>query len=287
MESNHAYIEFDGKYLLTLDNNYLRPPRSAKAYLHCHPWLEISLVKTGTGEYIVDDKVYDIREGDIFLFNNIEKHAIGIYPPNEMVNMVIHFEPRLIWNMSDSTFDYRYLKIFFDRNDNFENRLDRNNPATEEIKRLLLEIEDEFRKRLPEYELMIKVKLLNILVALIRHYGYTEKKNKTPSKIKKDLLAMNRVIDYIDDHLCEDIMLEDLASIAYMNPSYFSTLFKKYNGISPIEYISKRRISRAIEYLKASDKTVLEIASLCGFNNPTNFYKTFKKLTGKTPSDFR
>lgn len=201
--------------------------------------------------------------------------------------MVIHFDPRLIWNIGSNLFDARYLNIFYNRNENFENRLDRKNPATGEIQRLFLEIEREFFEKKQEYELMIKVKLLNILVALIRHYRYTEEKPALSSKTKKDLAIMNEVVEYIDANIDQDIRLADLAAIAYMNPSYFSTVFKKYNGISPSQYISRKRIGLAKEYLKTSDKTVIEIASLCGFNNTANFYKSFKKYTGKTPSDYR
>ena len=79
---------------------------------------------------------------------------------------------------------------------------------------------------------MIKVKLLNILVALLRHYGYTQEKSHIASKTKRISQAMNKVIEYINTHLDQDIRLKDLADIAYMSPSYFYS-FKNYNGISP------------------------------------------------------
>ena len=286
MKLSHAHIEFDGKYLLTLDNHLLKP-RPAKPYLHSHTNLELSYIKSGRGEYMVDDKVYDVKPGDIFIFNNIETHGIGVYPPDDLVNMVIHFDPRLIWNIGNNLFDARYLDIFYNRNANFENRLDRQNPATGEIRRLFLEIEREFHERNQEYELMIKVKLLNILVGLIRHYSYTDEFSTAPPKVKKDFSIMNSVLEYIDTHIDQEITLSDLASIAYMNPSYFSTVFKDYNNLSPSQYIAKRRVGLAREYLKATDKTVIEIANACGFNTMANFYKAFKKYTGKTPSDFR
>jgi len=72
-----------------------------------------------------------------------------------------------------------------------------------------------------------------------------------------------------------------------MNPTYFSTFFKKYNGLSPIDYIIRKRITRAIEFLRATDKTILEISGICGFNNSANFNKMFKKITGTTPSSYR
>ncbi|MBN4069941.1 helix-turn-helix transcriptional regulator [bacterium AH-315-G05] len=201
--------------------------------------------------------------------------------------MVIHFEPRFIWSVENNFFDSRYLKIFYDRSSNFQNKLDRNNPATQHIRNLLLEIEEEFSSKLPEYELMVKVKLLNLLVLLIRHFNYVQDNPETSSRNRQELLHINKVIDYIDQNYTQGIRLEELANLVFMNPSYFSTFFKKYNGISPTEYIARKRVYRAIEYLKSTNKTVLDIAITCGFNNTSSFNKVFKKITGKTPSDYR
>ena len=105
--------------------------------------------------------------------------------------------------------------------------------------------------------------------------------------MSKDASAMKKVISYIREHLCEDIKLNDLANVALMSPSYFSTSFKSFNGMSPFEYISQARVARAIEYIRSTDKSMTEIATLCGFNNSTNFIKSFKKVTRRTPSDYR
>lgn len=81
--------------------------------------------------------------------------------------------------------------------------------------------------------------------------------------------------------------LDELAEIASMSKSYFSTVFKKLNGISPWDYLISKRISFAAELLKNTDKTILEIALECGFNNTANFNRAFKKITGKTPSEYK
>jgi len=288
MEALNQSIDFHGKSVLNLHNFHINSTNQSSRKEHRHHYLEISYVKKGSGCYKVEDKYYDMQEGDVFVLNNIESHVIcDVSPYDELVNMVIHFEPRFIWSSESNFFDSRYLKIFFDRNENFQNRLDRNNPATHEIRKLLLEIEEEFLNKQVEYELMIKVKLLNILVNLIRHYGYTKESKDTSTRMKQDIMFMNKVIDYIDSHLSEDIKLSTLSEIAHVNSSYFSTLFKKYNGISPTDYIARKRIYKAMELIKSSDKSILEIAGACGFNNAANFNKTFKKITGKTPTYYR
>ena len=294
MEDTHKYNMFPSESIIKLNNrflinfnNYLLDSSYNQIEGHSHHLLEISYVKKGTGKYHIDNTIYDISQGDIFIINNIEKHGIVVNPHNEMLNMVIHFEPRFIWYVENNFFDSRYLKIFYDRSSNFQNKLDRDNPATQHIKNLLLEIEKEFSNKLPEYELMVKVKLLNLLVLLIRHYNYVQDSPESSAKNRQELLHINKVIDYIDQNYKQSIRLEELANLVFMNPSYFSTFFKKYNGISPTEYIARKRVYRAIEHLKSTNKTVLDIAITCGFNNTSSFNKVFKKITGKTPSDYR
>ncbi len=276
----------EGSFLLELENFYLKQPYE-RSRGHCHHRLEISCIKSGEGIYFVDNDSYDIKQGDVFIFNNIEHHDIDLGGCRELVNMVVHFEPQFIWTHGGNMFDSRYLQIFFDRSENFSNRLDRNNPVTRDIYRLLLEIEEEFLQRPPGFELMVKVKLLNILVYLIRSYGYVRESQKNPGKLREDLKCINRVLEHIENHMGEGLSLGELANIAHMNPCYFSTFFKKYNGIGPSAYISRKRVYRAMEYLRTTNKSILEIATLCGFNNSANFNKTFKKITGIVPSEYR
>lgn len=280
-------LELDGRYLLSLANYSLN---SENIYCRfcAHHFLEISLAKSGRGKYLVEGKSYDIRPGDVFLFNNIENHVLNeVYPRDTLVNMVVMFDPRFILSIENNLFDSGYLDIFFNRNNLFQNRLDRENPATGQIGDLLLEIESEFQRKLPRYEMMIKVKLLNILASLARHFEYIREDTPDGPKRSHDLARLNRVVDFIDGHLEDEIGLEDLAGQAFLNPSYFSSFFKKYMGMNPSEYIAKKRVNRAIELLRASNKTVLEISGLCGFNNTASFNRTFRRIVGKVPSSFR
>ncbi|HEY5582973.1 MAG TPA: AraC family transcriptional regulator [Ruminiclostridium sp.] len=288
MEVIDEYIELEGTYLLQFTNYHLNQSDATHKFNY-HNELELSYVKSGSGIYTVDNKEYDICKGDIFIFNNIESHTItSINSGERLTNTVIIFDPRFIWSFENNLFDRRYLDIFFKRNDQFENRINRSNKATEHLRNLFVEIEEEFIHKLPEYQLMIKVKLLNMLVILTRYYGYIKSgEADNAAKRQNDLILINKAIEYIDGHLSEDIKLNDLATLAHMNASYFSTFFKKYIGVSPLEYLIKKRIHRAVEYIGSSTKTILEIANLCGFSNTANFNKTFRKLVGKVPSDLR
>ena len=88
-------------------------------------------------------------------------------------------------------------------------------------------MEEEFANRLPEYELMVKIQLLTILVTVSRHYDYISREPSRPAIHVKSLSQIEDAIRYIHDHLDSDLSLDDLAKAANMSRSYFSTIFKR------------------------------------------------------------
>jgi len=289
MDYNKSIIisDFNKTELLKLFHS-TQTPGKREYRQHHHTEFEISVFISGKGTYAVESKLYSFQKGDVFIFSSDEVHSIIDIEAEEKLDLMnIHFEPRLIWSLGNDMSDFKFLKIFFSRNDKFENRLDRDNPATSEISKLLFAIESEINKKNPEYELMVKVLLLNVLVVMIRSYDYVKYDNSSYVVHKQNLYFLEKAIDYIDQNLCDDITLDQLAKIANMSRTYFSTLFKKLNGISAWNYITIKRIEQSVVFLKSTDLSMLEIACKCGFNNSTNFNRAFKKVTGKTPSDYR
>ena len=99
--------------------------------------------------------------------------------------------------------------------------------------------------------------------------------------------CINKSKDYIQENLTENLTLEDLARVANMSKTYYTTIFKKETGVSLWDYIVSKRIEMAKKIIKNDNSTMLEIATKCGFNNTANFNRAFKKHTGKTPSQYR
>jgi AraC family transcriptional regulator len=129
--------------------------------------------------------------------------------------------------------------------------------------------------------------LANVLaVHLIRHYTAT--KPQIPVYAgglpQRQLLY---VLDYINDHLHQDIKLADLAALLGMSQFHFSHLFKQSIGIAPYQYLLQQRIERAKQLLQQSDRSIMDIAFLCGFNSHSHLSKQFRQLTGMTPTAYR
>ena len=98
---------------------------------------------------------------------------------------------------------------------------------------------------------------------------------------------VQKVKDYIDQHYAEQIRLDDLADLVGMSPVSFSRFFRQRTGRTLSEYIIDIRLGYAARMLAETSINISEISYECGFNNLSNFNRTFKAKRGFTPRDFR
>ena len=98
---------------------------------------------------------------------------------------------------------------------------------------------------------------------------------------------IQQVIQYVEDHIDDNITREDAASHVYINASYLSRLFKEVTGDSFSNYVVNRKMEHAIQLLQIDRVMVYEVADRLGYKDPSYFARVFKKYTGKSPSDFQ
>jgi AraC family transcriptional regulator len=96
-----------------------------------------------------------------------------------------------------------------------------------------------------------------------------------------------QVVEYINEHLHQDIKLSDLAALLGISESHLSRRFKQSIGMTPYQYLLQQRIERAKQLLKAGDRSIMDIALMCGFNSHSHLTKQFRQLTGMTPKVYR
>lgn len=96
-----------------------------------------------------------------------------------------------------------------------------------------------------------------------------------------------RLRDYIQCHFVHNIQMQDLCELVNISPQHLCRIFKKCSGMRPVEYILRVRIDAARELLANTDHEITQIADWCGFQNDNYFWKTFKKITGLTPGEYR
>jgi AraC family transcriptional regulator len=121
---------------------------------------------------------------------------------------------------------------------------------------------------------------------VLRHYTIGEKAPSTPPG-ELPGYRVNRVCDYVEEHLDQDLSLDDLADTVDMNPYHFLRLFKAATGITPYQYVIQQRIERAKVLLKTTEWTVLRVGLEVGYDSPSHFSRLFKREVGVSPSVYR
>ena len=99
--------------------------------------------------------------------------------------------------------------------------------------------------------------------------------------------AMRRINDYIMANLHSEIGMKELAAIAALSVRHFARAFKQSTGATPARYIFDRRLELAKRLLAESLQPVTEVALVCGFSHAQHLANTFRRATGRTPSEFR
>lgn len=98
---------------------------------------------------------------------------------------------------------------------------------------------------------------------------------------------VRNAINYINNNYERPITLQEVVNYISINKSYFCTLFKKETGKTYSQYLNEFRVSKSKQLLQDRSLSILDIALSVGFNNQNYFNMTFKKLTNKTPLEFR
>ncbi|NJL49309.1 MAG: helix-turn-helix transcriptional regulator [Leptolyngbyaceae cyanobacterium SM2_5_2] len=122
----------------------------------------------------------------------------------------------------------------------------------------------------------------------INHYGIDSPVDFTGLQGLQpiDRQRLSVLIDYIEAHLTADLSLADLALQAGLSKFHFSRLFKQTIGLTPHQYLLKRRIERAAPLLKQGDLAIVQVAHEFGFADQAHFTRVFKQVKGLTPKRF-
>ncbi|MFD2618635.1 response regulator [Terrilactibacillus laevilacticus] len=100
--------------------------------------------------------------------------------------------------------------------------------------------------------------------------------------------VVEQAVHYIEkNYMYDDIGLNTISSVVNISPSYLGSIFKKVKKQSITKYITSIRIAKSQEYLSTTNLKILEISEKVGYSNQYYFSACFKKITGKTPSEYR
>jgi AraC family transcriptional regulator len=98
---------------------------------------------------------------------------------------------------------------------------------------------------------------------------------------------LRKVEDHVQERLAEALSVQTLAALVELSPFHFSRVFKEATGMSPRQFVTRERISRAQRLICETSRSLIEIALEVGYTNPSHFAQVFRRVAGVTPTEFR
>ena len=153
------------------------------------------------------------------------------------------------------------------------------------LRELVLGIRAEAQRRLPESRLYAEALATTMAMHLARRYsGQPVKAPDYRGGLTK--FQLRRVVEFIQEHLGENISLQALARIAGLSAFHFARMFKQSTNLAPHQYVIRSRVLKAKELLLVRNANIGDVAAQVGFCDPSHFAAHFKRVCGLTPSGF-
>ena len=135
-------------------------------------------------------------------------------------------------------------------------------------------------------EQLIKLHFEEFLIMLVRHVAAGQQQVVFSSKELMENHLVAQMKDYMEQKVTENIKIEDLCAVTGYSKTYLSHLFKEQCGISLKQYFTLQKIEYAKKLFREHGHNVTHVADMLNFDNPQYFARVFKKVTGKTPTEY-
>ncbi|MGL1893649.1 MAG: AraC family transcriptional regulator [Spirochaetaceae bacterium] len=266
LSNNYTSISFRDNKILSASDLYILKETDI-TYLHYHDYLEIGYCLKGHGVFNINNHLLGFEPGDVVIipsgFNhlamslpNTESSWIWLYPHTKITEIYKNLLPGVLhWT------DHYLL--------------------TSEVKMLTLEYKN---RDLPHYDKRIESRLHIILSEYHLILKTTSIKDLGENITTSPLLS--RAIQIIYKQSAHGLTVERIAEQCNITPSGLYRIFQKELNCSPKTYIDRYRVRMACGSLKTKDSSISYIAHSLGFGSISSFNRTFKRITGFTPSKY-
>ncbi|WP_078393670.1 helix-turn-helix domain-containing protein [Shouchella patagoniensis] len=250
---------------------------------HVHDWHELFIIHQGSCTFFIDDMFYDVKEGDTVIIPGNVIHCSILKKGDTLTTTALFFCPSLLSSTLSS--DQELLSsLFFASKQNKQYRYHMAPDKQQEVCSLFEQLKRETMQT-DHYSTEMTALIIRTIIILMNRSCMTPNDltistPHIPAWIKDSL-------SYIDTHLKEDLDLTMLARRSSVHPSYFSKTFKTAVGLTYSEFVKSKRMVRAKEWLISTDESIQTIAEECGYSSMPHFFRTFRSITGMTPSSYR
>lgn len=252
-----------------------------------HNFWEILCVDKGEIEVIADKEHYILKKDEIIFHKPNEFHSLranGKIAPNLVVISFIC--------------DSKYMQFFEDKILSIGD-IERQLLAliiAEAKKTYSNQLHDPYFEKLIRYdttpfasEQLIKIYLESILIHLFRRYHVSKPIDRiSPNRVKKknDTEMFHQILNYLNNHIQERITIKQICKENLIGRSGLQTLFSSKLNCGVIDYFSKMKIDTAKQLIRDNHMNFTQIADYLGYSSIHYFSRSFKKITGMTPSEY-
>lgn len=276
---NHTTTEFPyNTYLCSIPLDFPGVP------LHWHDELELIVIKKGQGIVSVDFEKRLVHSGDIVFIRPGCLHAIEQDRTFKMEYENIILKPELLSSGTNDLCMIQYITPLLDGSIPVECFLTPSLEFYESLNACIQQIDLVCSDQPQGWQLAVKSSLFYFFFLLT---SSSQKKTASTSARSKSLEKMKTVLKYVEEHYTEKLTIDDMAELTYYSKSHFMKFFKAHMGIGFTEYLNDYRLTMSARLLKASDDSILMIASASGFDNLSYFNRIFKRKYGVSPGKYR
>lgn len=227
---------------------------------------QLLYIASGKTHFFFDDTEQILSEGNIVIYQPGERQKYIYYAKEK---------PEIFWIHFSGTEAKKMLRHYGLTKQNIFHT-----GTISDLNQIFLEIISELRTQAPYSGELLTLLLQKILLLVSRNTF----QSNTAKGFKSEI---DRAIIYFNEHCSKEINIESYAKKCHVSVSWFIRSFKKYAGMSPMQYILNARISNAKSLLETSECSIAEISAIVGYDNPMYFSRIFKKQTGLPPLEYR
>jgi AraC-like DNA-binding protein len=259
--------------------NYYRDKDFGTVEMHSHDFYELYFFMGGEASYIIENGHYKLAKGDVLLISPANLHQLDVDDSGHYYERIVlwinpHFLEKLSTPTTDLSFPFSYctkLRNHLIRDQQLSNFLE-----THLLSLLSADKNEQFGDDIEARTLLQRI-LLEISRYLQGNKEGLQKPDVNPTIVK--------TMDYIDEHLTENLSLQRLAETLFIDKYYLSHLFKKETNTTPHQYILKKRLLLSKRYIEEGSP-IREVYQKSGFADYTHFFRAFKQEYGITPKDY-
>ena len=249
---------------------------------HWHDDFEILYIRDGEVSYHIGTNDITGKKGDLILVSPYVLHYGNISGKKLSVSIYV-FKPEFLCSSNSDMNIKKYFKPIISGEKSLPNIISTKDKCHSLLVECLNKLDKAEEKRKTAFELAVHNELIRFF-SILYEYDMINQSQNNHAKGEK---SIKKAIAYIDANYNSKLTISKLATICSFSESHFMSLFKQYMGVSCVTYINQIRIAKAVELLKSTDLSVLEISEQTGFNSISLFNRTFKKHLGTTPKSYR